>query len=184
MYRFSIGLITLGIVFLIFLNLNSISSEINNDWVEFRPHFNHLTVDMRKEIQCMAKNIYFEARNEPTEGQIAVAFVTLNRVMSSDFPNTICEVVEQRNARVCQFSWLCEEKPNYIYRNNLLTLYNNSVYNNIRDLSVYVYANYERMKDPTNGALYYHADYVNPSWNRLERIVTIGRHIFYKPKET
>jgi spore germination cell wall hydrolase CwlJ-like protein len=184
MYKFSIGLVTVGMLFLIFLNIYNNKSFESLQWHEFKPQYNHLTIEMRKEIQCLAKNIYFEARNEPIEGQVAVAFVTLNRVMSPNFPSTICQVVEQRNARVCQFSWLCEEKPSYIYRNNLLTINDDKVYNKIRDLSVYVYANYENIKDPTYGSLFYHADYVSPNWNKLQKVVTIGRHIFYIPKET
>ena len=46
-------------------------------------------------------------------------------------------------------------------------------------MAVYVYANYENLKDITKGALYYHADYVNPRW-KLEKTTVIGRHIFYK----
>ena len=45
-----------------------------------------------------------------------------------------------------------------------------------------VYANYEKMHDMTQGALFYHADYVNPRW-KLERTTVIGRHIFYKQRD-
>lgn len=152
--------------------------------VEIAAGFNNLSRSAQREVQCLAKNIYFEARNEPKEGQIAVAFVTLNRVSSKDFPDSICEVVEQRNSRLCQFSWYCEERPNYLYRNNILTITNNREYNKIRDLAVHVYANHELMKDPSRGSLYYHADYVNPNWRHLERVVTIGRHIFYNERNT
>jgi spore germination cell wall hydrolase CwlJ-like protein len=154
------------------------------EWIELKPNFYNLTSDTQKQIQCLAKNIYFEARNEPIEGQIAVAFVTLNRVKSPDFPNTICEVVEQRTTKVCQFSWYCESNPRYIYLNNLLTINNDMKYNEIRKLAINVYVNQERMKDPSRGSLYYHADYVNPRWYHLDRVVTIGRHIFYNERST
>jgi spore germination cell wall hydrolase CwlJ-like protein len=157
---------------------------LKHQQVEIATDFNKLSRSAQKEVQCLAKNIYFEARNEPKEGQIAVAFVTLNRVSSKDFPNTICEVVEQRNSRLCQFSWYCESMPNYIYRNNILTITNNKEYNRIRDLAVHVYANHEMMKDPSRGSLYYHADYVNPNWNHLVRVTIIGRHIFYNERST
>ena len=52
-----------------------------------------MVVDREKQLECLAKNIYFEARNEPFVGQFAVALVTLNRVHDTDFPNTVCEVV-------------------------------------------------------------------------------------------
>ena len=61
----------------------------------------------------MALNIFFEARSEPIQGQIAVAEVTLNRVASDDYPNTICEVVLQENSQGCQFSWWCDSKSDY-----------------------------------------------------------------------
>lgn len=182
MYRLSIGLMTLVILSLIFMSVSAVSSERSIERVEFRPHFNHFTLDKRKQIQCLAKNIYFEARGEPVEGQVAVAFVTLNRVESKEFPNTICEVVEQRRGRICQFSWLCESRPSYIYRNNLLTISDDPLYNEIRDLAVYVYANHDIMKDPTYGALFYHADYVNVrkiGVRNLHRTAVVGRHIFY-----
>jgi spore germination cell wall hydrolase CwlJ-like protein len=55
------------------------------------------------------------------------------------------------------------------------------LYNEIRDLAVYVVMNYENIKDVTYGATYYHADYVNPAWG-LPKTTKIGRHIFYKKK--
>jgi spore germination cell wall hydrolase CwlJ-like protein len=55
------------------------------------------------------------------------------------------------------------------------------LYNEIRDLAVYVVMNYEHIKDVTHGATYYHADYVNPGWG-LPKTTKIGRHIFYKKK--
>ena len=74
------------------------------------------------EIECMAKNIYFEAAVESTAGQLAVAQVTLNRVKSSYYPNTVCEVVYEGKHYTtskgdqfpvrdrCQFSWYCDGK--------------------------------------------------------------------------
>ena len=81
-----------------------------------------------KEISCLAKNIYFEAKNQGTGGWLAVAFVTLNRVKDTRYPNTICEVVYQGPSKPswqdpkkqipirhkCQFSWFCDGKPDDI----------------------------------------------------------------------
>ena len=61
-------------------------------------------------LMCLALNIYFEARSEPIQGQIAIAEVTLNRVASPDYPNDICSVVLQENKDGCQFSWWCDGK--------------------------------------------------------------------------
>lgn len=181
MYRLLLSLF--GLMFATIFFIETLR-PLRHQQIEIATDFNNLSRFAQKEVQCLAKNIYFEARSEPKEGQVAVAFVTLNRVFSKDFPNTICEVVEQRNSRLCQFSWYCEARPNYLYRNNILTITNNKEYNEIRDLAVYIYANFEMMKDPSRGSLYYHADYVNPNWRHLERVVTIGRHIFYNERNT
>ena len=75
--------------------------------------FESVLENRKKQLTCLAKNIYFEARNEPFAGQFAVALVTLNRVSDTTFPDTICKVVNQgihtadgfpKRDR-CQFSW-------------------------------------------------------------------------------
>ena len=67
--------------------------------------------DFKEDIDCLAKNIYFESRNQPWVGKIAVAQVTLNRVESMLFPSKICDVVKQIKApQRCQFSWFCDGK--------------------------------------------------------------------------
>ena len=69
-----------------------------------------------KEISCLARNVYYEARGESLQGQKAVALVTLNRVENPMFPNTICGVVNERKVvkgtTKCQFSWRCESHTN------------------------------------------------------------------------
>ena len=72
-------------------------------------------------ITCLAQNIYFEARDQPTVGQMAVAYVVLNRVHHPAWPDTVCDVIREgptyswkqdypiRNR--CQFSWYCDGKP-------------------------------------------------------------------------
>ena len=141
----------------------------------------HLTSDAKREIACLAENIYFEAAHEPEAGQLAVAFVTMNRVNSGKFADTICGVVKQKIGSTCQFSWWCETKPYVMSTNQVLTKTNNQLYNRIQDMAVNFYLNHERMKDPSKGAFYYHADYVNPGW-KLPKNIQIGRHIFYGEK--
>ena len=136
--------------------------------------FEALTVDTKKQISCLAENIYFEAAHEPHEGKVAVAFVTLNRLMTGNYADTICGVVTQKTNGTCQFSWYCDPK---IVKQRL-TIHETPLYNEILDLSTYVYLNLHRMKDVTNGATYYHADYVNPGW-KLKKETKIGKHIFY-----
>lgn len=131
--------------------------------------YGQLTSDARKQVDCLAENIYYEAGYEPRDGQVAVAMVTMNRVQDPRFPKDICSVVKQKVNSTCQFSWFCEPRK-YI---------NQTVYRDNLEVALYVYANYEKLPDNTNGAKFYHADYVNPKW-KLEKTTKIGRHIFYR----
>lgn len=134
--------------------------------------YTQLTKEARKQVDCLADNIYYEAGFEPQDGRVAVGLVTLNRVQDPRYPKDICSVVKQKVNSTCQFSWFCM----------VTSTRNNKVYEEAREVALYVYANYEKIKDVTHGALYYHADYVNPRW-KLERTVVIGRHIFYKERD-
>lgn len=166
------------------------ATSLSMSLVTYNVPFSRLTKETQKQIECLAENIYFEARNEPITGHYAVAFVTMNRVKSNDFPNNICGVVKQKTQVqsigdkrvVCQFSWWCEPIPHYISTNNVLTETYNKKYNEIINLAINFYINYERLEDPTQGALFYHADYVSPNWKNLQKVTQIGRHIFYERK--
>lgn len=148
-----------------------------------KAQYSHLSKDAKKQVECLADNIYFESAHEPTEGKIAVAFVTLNRMNSGHFPGTICDVVKQKTQTVCQFSWYCQEKEHRLSYTKNLTGIHERLYNEIVEIAVYVYLNYDKMKDPTKGALFYHADYVNPQWKNMIKTAVIGRHIFYIRKD-
>ncbi len=136
--------------------------------------YSDLTKDARKQVDCLAENIYHEAGFEPNEGKKAVALVTLNRIESGKFPSSICGVVKQKTEGTCQFSWFC--MPVKLNRNS-------EAFRESMQVALFVYANYEKLKDITHGALYYHADYVNPRWRGLEKTTVIGRHIFYKERK-
>lgn len=140
--------------------------------------FHSLTTPIKKEIECLAENIYFEAGHESNTGKVAVAMVTLNRLASGNYAGNVCDVVYQRikfeDRTVCQFSWTCQVKE----MANRMTIRHTPLYNEIREISVRVYMNYGKIEDVTKGATYYHADYVNPGWN-LPKTTKIGRHIFY-----
>lgn len=131
-----------------------------------------LTKDAQIQVECLAQNIYYEAGYEPHDGKIAVALVTLNRVNDPRFPKDICGVVKQKKDYTCQFTWWCEPKRAKTQHG----------YAEAKRVALYVYANYEHIKDFTKGSLYYHADYVRPGWKNLEKTIIIGRHIFYKEK--
>ena len=147
-----------------------------------RFEYTHLTPAARKQVDCLAENIYFEAVSEPLAGKIAVAMVTLNRVHSGAFPSSICEVVKQKTRRdsltICQFSWYCDsavlaQRPR---------VKQSPEYREIRSLSTRIYLDQERIPDPTKGAMFYHAVYIpDPGWG-LPVTVRIGQHIFYKSR--
>ena len=124
----------------------------------------------KKQIQCMAENTYFEAGHEPYKGRIAVNNVVLNRAKDKRFPKTPCGVINQRTARVCQFSWKCEGGKR---------IRDNAAFAKAKEIAEHVYlGNYG---DVTRGAQFYHADYVSPSWGRVfARTTKIGAHIFYR----
>jgi spore germination cell wall hydrolase CwlJ-like protein len=117
------------------------------------------------EIACLARNIYYEARGEGEAGMRAVAHVTLNRVRSPLFKNTICGVVHQPY----QFSWVRMEKSNP----------RGSTWEMSQRIAEEVYLGQDP-GDNTGGATYFHSKSVRPSWTRrLTYTVTIGRHVFY-----
>jgi spore germination cell wall hydrolase CwlJ-like protein len=141
--------------------------------------YEQLTPEARKQIDCLAENIYHEARSEPVDGQIAVALVTLNRVNDERFPKDICGVVKEKGRNmttgriVCQFSWYC--MPVRLNKNS-------HYYQEAVRYALHVYANYELIEDFTRGSLFYHADYVSKGKlgvRGIEKSTKIGRHIFY-----
>lgn len=123
-----------------------------------------------QQIECMTQNAYFEARGEPERGIIAVNNVVMNRVSDGRFPRTPCGVINQRSRGVCQFSWKCQGDHR---------IRDWSLYRRIESISENVYlGNHE---DVTNGAQFYHANYVRPYWSRVfDRTIVIGAHIFYR----
>ena len=133
-----------------------------------------LSKGSQKQIDCLAKNIYYEAAYEPKDGWMAVGLVTMNRVKSGNYADDVCGVVYQRTGKTYQFSWVGLKT---------LSKINHTVYNDIVELATLIYMNHDRLKDITGGATFYHADYVRPGW-KLEKTKQIGQHIFYKrPKD-
>lgn len=126
-----------------------------------------------KQVMCLAKNIYYEAGGESDKGKAAVAHVTLNRANSPLFPKSVCAVVYQRNRGTCQFSWVCQRKAS---PRTLSERWEDS-------LAIAKQAITGRVSDPTYGALFFHAVYVNPGWSRtLKRTIRIENHIFYRKR--
>ena len=130
-----------------------------------------------KQVECLAKNIYYEAGSESYEGKLAVAQVTLNRVNSGKFPSDICSVVYQKtvdqNLRtICQFSWTCMAKElvsknKYTWEESQLIAKRALTEPVLHDIIA------------ESKALYFHASYIKPDWNRTKIVKQIGNHIFY-----
>lgn len=128
-----------------------------------------------QELTCLALNVYHEARGEPLVGQYAVAEVTMNRVVSRRYPDTICEVVyEQRWDRIRRryvgaFSWTELDSTAELKTKEWKRAFKvaEAVYD-------------ERQEPMLKGALFYHARTIRPSWARGKRpVARIGQHIFY-----
>jgi spore germination cell wall hydrolase CwlJ-like protein len=138
----------------------------------------HLTLNSereKRELYCLATNIYHEARGEPKAGQFAVAQVTLNRVRSKHYPDTVCKVVYQkkwdtiRKRYVSAFSWT---ELDYAINVNSRPWYEAMA------VAEQVYRG--EVKSRVKGALFYHATHIKPSWARKKKIkARIGSHIFY-----
>lgn len=140
------------------LNNSSVTAEVRN-----------------KQLECLARNIYYEAGNQPFEGKVAVAQVTINRAESGQFPKDICQVVYQKNVVyekvLCQFSWYCETATMTKPRNTAMFKESEMVARQVL---------LEGFRLPSlQKALYFHATHINPKWNR-ERVAVIAGHVFYK----
>ncbi|MBL8667693.1 MAG: cell wall hydrolase [Rhodospirillales bacterium] len=129
-----------------------------------------------QELECLARNVYFEARGEPMTGKYAVAAVTLNRVVDVNFPSTICQVVYQGvglGANMCQFSWACDRYSDRPRDAKSWELAKQVAYN----------ALFLDRPDPTGGALYFHTTRVRPTWSRtMVKVGIIGAHVFYRQR--
>ena len=135
---------------------------------------------MIEAITCLALNIYFESRNQPIEGQVAVSQVVLERVKSDKYPSTVCEVVFQGptyswsvNYPIrdrCQFSWYCDglsDKPK-----------DKTAWLNSLEVAEKVYYG---LTDTVKGATHYHSVKVDPWWAKYKvKVKRIGDHIFYR----
>ena len=135
-----------------------------------------ITTAMReRQLTCLATNIYYEAGNQPFEGKVAVAQVTMNRTESGLYPADICKTIYQKNIVyekvLCQFSWVCD-------RAVIARPVNRANFKESEEVAKKVLLEGFRLPSLTD-AMYFHGDYINPGWKR-EKITKIGNHIFYK----
>lgn len=122
-------------------------------------------------LMCLAMAVYYEARGESYEGQLAVAEVVLNRVASPRFPGDTCSVVKQDLGPAdhdCQFSFYCDGKPERPADMFAWTI------------AISVAEAAERGEVLGHGALFYHTNSVSPSWSQNMRVVgSVDNHVFF-----
>ena len=152
-----------------------------------------------EQMNCLATNIYHEARGETINGKFAVGNVTLNRVKNKNFPNTICGVVYQAVYREnwkgemvprrhkCQFSWYCDGKSDEI----VLTTASGKIIKPHMDaweesLNVALSLLKNDLFDNTFEATHYYNDKLaDPNWaNAYQRVAYIENHVFHKMGDT
>jgi hypothetical protein len=128
-----------------------------------------------KAERCLANAIYFEARDQPFRGQVAVAQVVMNRVFSPFYPKDICGVIYQNASHhlACQFTFACDGKRKVIDE-RVAWSRARRIARDTLDGKLYVPA--------VGTATHYHAVYVHPVWVReMRRVVREGIHTFYRP---
>jgi N-acetylmuramoyl-L-alanine amidase len=117
------------------------------------------------EMDCLAKAVYFEAKGESLDGQLAVAEVIMNRAKSGRFASTLCGVVKQPS----QFSFVRGGGfPAVVYP----AMWRQAV-------GVAHVAMNKLWDGPAQGALYFHAKRVSPNWGK-QRVASVGNHVFYR----
>lgn len=126
------------------------------------------------EQKCLAQAIYYEARSEPLNGQVAVGYVVLNRSQSGRYPKTICGVVYQRGYknRGCQFGWTCRRHAPA----------KGSQWQHSQQLATQILEG--KFQDVSRGALNFHNRRVKKGYStkNYQRATVIGNHIFWAPK--
>ncbi|HGG06522.1 MAG TPA: cell wall hydrolase [Aliiroseovarius sp.] len=153
-----------------FTKLASISPSVtySSAWLNAQPR-----ASGNAEWQCLTQALYFEARGETVKGMFAVAEVIMNRVDSSQFPNSICAVINQGTGRKfrCQFTFTCDGLPE--------TINEPAAYERVGKVARALIDGAAR--NLTDGATYYHTTAVKPSWARkFIRTAKIGVHLFYR----
>ncbi len=126
-----------------------------------------------RSVDCLTAAIYYEAANEPVDGQRAVAQVVLNRVRHPHYPKSVCGVVFQGHMRTtgCQFSFTCDGS---LRRTPMAGLWDRA-----RKVAQEALAGYVHRS--VGWATHYHANYVFPYWApSLAKVGQIGAHIFYR----
>ncbi|MFK5735102.1 cell wall hydrolase [Pseudomonas urmiensis] len=128
---------------------------------------------MDDSITCLARTIYWEAKEADARDMSAVASVVINRLGHDGFPDTICGVVKQGvETKSCQFSWWCDGRSDQVEEKQR--------YDVAKEIARK--ALNQQLKDPTGGALYFHDRTVRPDWAKVYRKTAETKlFLFYKP---
>ena len=158
------GLLSAGVA-----QATEIPSDMKIDWSSI--------VVSKDEVMCLALNDYWEARSEVISGRLAVGRVVLNRAMDPRFPSNVCDVIKQSKvagtSNRCQFSWYCDQKTNEVP--------DSKEWRDSIKIAVALVQKDSSIPDPTGGALWYHADFLRPTWAQgFEPTTVIGTHVFYR----
>lgn len=121
---------------------------------------------LTSDLECLAGAVYFEAKSETLEGQLAVGRVVVNRARSGRFPGSYCGVVYQPS----QFSFV---------RGRAMPAISRSSRDWKEAVAIARIAHEGTWNSPVEGALFFHAARVSPGW-RLTRIARVDNHIFYR----
>jgi spore germination cell wall hydrolase CwlJ-like protein len=121
-----------------------------------------LSAEQKAQAQCLALNIFYEARGETFRGKVAVANVTYNRVHNPKFPNTFCGAINAKtyvkatNQHVCAYSWVCENKKAVRFYNKKGEIIPDNYFMWRDSAEIAVLTVQHKMVDITNGSLFYY----------------------------
>lgn len=153
------------------------SFVIQNDPIKLY-HQDQIKLVIDRDVNCLAKGIYYEAGGESVKGKEAVGFVILNRTGNSKYPSTVCGVVKQTNLiankKFCQFSWYCKGGDSKL---------NATITNERYDESVRIAQAIlnKKIDNWLPKALSFHLSGIKSGWTKrgLREVAHIGNHIFY-----
>jgi spore germination cell wall hydrolase CwlJ-like protein len=167
----------------------------------------------KKDLDCLARNIYYEAGLESEEGKAAVGLVTINRSRDEKFPNTICGVVNQRTVfsvpktvthvrqvttgvifktvkqvKETQTVWISRSVCQFSWRceNVRRIKYDTERWtSSVAVARELLEGGYDELRDKYGDAMYFHEKHIKPIWAKQKRFITrLGGHLFYADRKT
>jgi spore germination cell wall hydrolase CwlJ-like protein len=130
------------------------------------------------EHRCLSEVMYYEARGEGRDGQMAVAEVVFHRLRHGHYGHSICAVVyEGQGTPTCQFSFACDGQ--------LAVRKSAAAWRLAETLAARILTGEIALRDVTGNATHFHNASVSPDWaDEMQRTVQIGNHVFYRPSHS